>query len=198
MEVNARNRKATDSATTDRLLDVQGVQISIVDEQDMTPLAKDEAREAFNTGEDFSVEPSTGSLQPSRNSTSRSRAKKNRKALHRTANQIVNPPLRPAKDILSRIRHDPSLDEAEYVIGYLDRHEPEVQEMDVAIWKGGGDVTDEEWIPQHRIQYFRRKGDEEDRKVWDRASRLDRVFGSGVLGAVEPCSSNATFIAETM
>lgn len=53
--------------------------------------------------------------------------------------------------------------------------------MDVAAWKGGvADVTDEEWIPQHRIMYFRKKGDGERRRVWDRATRLDRLFGSGV------------------
>lgn len=59
-------------------------------------------------------------------------------------------------------------------------------EMDVRAWKGGvSDVTDEDFIPQHRILYFRRKGDVEGRKVWDRARRLDRVFGSGVLEQVE-------------
>lgn len=53
--------------------------------------------------------------------------------------------------------------------------------MDVSAWKGGvADFTDEEWIPQHRIMYFRKKGDEEGRRVWDRATRLDRLFGSGV------------------
>ena len=41
-------------------------------------------------------------------------------------------------------------------------------------------MTDEEWIPQHRIMYFRKKGDDEGRRVWDRATRLDRLFGSGV------------------
>ena len=52
----------------------------------------------------------------------------------------------------------------------------------MSAWKGGvADVTDEEWIPQHRIMYFRKKGDEEEgRRVWDRATRLDRLFGSGV------------------
>ena len=54
-------------------------------------------------------------------------------------------------------------------------------EMNVSAWKGGGDVTDEEWIPQHRILYFRREGDrEEGRHVWNRAERLDRIFGSGI------------------
>lgn len=56
--------------------------------------------------------------------------------------------------------------------------------MDASAWKGGvADVTDEEWIPQHRIMYFRKKGDEEGEKVWDRATRLDRLFGSGVAVA---------------
>ena len=55
-------------------------------------------------------------------------------------------------------------------------------ELDVSAWKGGvADFTDEEWIPQHRIMYFRKKGDEEGRRVWDRATRLDRLFGSGVM-----------------
>lgn len=53
--------------------------------------------------------------------------------------------------------------------------------MDVSAWKGGvADFTDEEWIPQHRIMYFRKRGDGEGRRVWDRATRLDRLFGSGV------------------
>ena len=56
-------------------------------------------------------------------------------------------------------------------------------EMDVSAWKGGvSDFTDEEWIPQHRIMYFRKKGEGEGegKRVWDRAMRLDRLFGSGV------------------
>lgn len=117
-------------------------------------------------------------------STSRARAKKARKAAHAHATQPTVPSLRPAKDILSRIRHDPDLGgESAYVVGYVDRHERHPLEMDVAEWcKGGvGDVTDEEFIPQHRILYFRRKGDGEGRKVWDRARRLDRIFGSGIV-----------------
>lgn len=52
------------------------------------------------------------------------------------------------------------------------------------MWKGGGDVTDEEFIPLHRIAWFRLKG-EGGRKVWDREMRLDRLFGSGVPADVE-------------
>lgn len=120
------------------------------------------------------------STSPSRKpSLPRSRAKKIRKAAHQT--QDSKPLLRPAKDILSRIRHDPALEESDFLVGYLDRHCPDVMEMEVSSWKGGGDFTDEEWIPQHRIMYFRKKGDEARRKVWDRAARLDRLFGSGVV-----------------
>ena len=117
-----------------------------------------------------------------RPTSSRSKAKKARKAAHHNLNS--KPSLRPAKDILSRIRHDPALNESDFIVGYIDRHAPEMMEMDVSAWKGGvSDVTDEEWIPQHRIMYFRKKGDEEGRRVWDRATRLDRLFGSGVTPA---------------
>lgn len=54
-------------------------------------------------------------------------------------------------------------------------------EMKVEDWKGG-DVTDEEFIPQHRILYFRRASDAV--RVWDRKRRLDGVFGSGVPGGL--------------
>lgn len=127
---------------------------------------------------------SSSDSEPSKDSqtrtTSRARAKKQRKAAHQ--NQPTVPSLRPAKDILSRIRHDPDLGgESQYVVGYLDRHERDPLEMDVTEWKGGvSDVTDEEFIPQHRILYFRKKGDAEGKKVWERATRLDRIFGSGV------------------
>ena len=168
-------------------------------------LAKMNASAYLEASEDMiTLEPSTAdksasatdsdssSPSPSRKPTiTRSRAKKVRKAAHQTQNS--KPSLRPAKDILSRIRHDPSLNESDFIVGYIDRHAPEMMEMDVSAWKGGvADVTDEEWIPQHRIMYFRKKGDEEGRRVWDRATRLDRLFGSGVtpLPALEELRIN--------
>lgn len=109
--------------------------------------------------------------------SSKARAKKARKTLQQSlSSQPRRPPLRPAKDILSRIRHDPALDNNDFIVGYHDRH-ADVMEMPVAMWKGGGDVTDEEFIPQHRILYFRRKTD--GVKVWDRKQRTDLLFGSG-------------------
>ena len=90
--------------------------------------------------------------------------------------KVCDRPLRPAQDILSRLRHDPALSSQNFTIGYLDRHAPEVMEMPLDSWKGG-DVTDEEFIPQHRIVWFKRN--EDGIKVWDRKERLDLVFGSG-------------------
>ncbi|KAK2771644.1 hypothetical protein FQN53_004958 [Emmonsiellopsis sp. PD_33] len=83
--------------------------------------------------------------------------------------------LRPASDILSRLRWDPSHDSAEYVVGYEDRFLG-AREIPLDRWKS--EQTDEEFIPQHRILYFKRKGD--GRVVWDRERRVDAVFGSGV------------------
>ena len=117
--------------------------------------------------------------QKSSTTRSRARAKRDRKASH--SNNASVPSLKPAQAILSRIRHDPSLRVQDYVIGYWDRHAPEPMEMDVVDWKGGvDDVTDEDWIPQHRIAYFRKKEEPKEMRVWDRAKRLDRLFGSGV------------------
>lgn len=110
---------------------------------------------------------------------SRARAKKARKIQQKiiSSSQPKRPSLRPAKDILSRIRHDPALDDDEFIVGYHDRH-ADVMEMPVTSWTDCGDFTEEEWIPQHRILYFRLKG-ENGEKVWDRKERIDLLFGSG-------------------
>lgn len=83
--------------------------------------------------------------------------------------------LRPAIDILNRIRWDPSLDINDYIIGYEDRFTG-VIEMPLHRWKG--ELTDDEFIPQHRIVYFKRKSD--GAVLWDRRSRRDAFFGSGI------------------
>ncbi|KLJ13054.1 hypothetical protein EMPG_11981 [Blastomyces silverae] len=83
--------------------------------------------------------------------------------------------LRPASDILSRLRWDPSLHGTEYIIGYEDRFLG-AKEISLDRWKS--EQTDEEFIPQHRILYFKRK--EDGRVVWDREARRDEIFGSGV------------------
>lgn len=107
---------------------------------------------------------------------SKARAKKAHKAYKKvlSASKPHQNSLRPANDVLSRIRHDPALDVDHFIVGYKDRHE-DVMEMPVAMW--GGDITEEDFIPQHRILYFRRK--EDGVRVWDRKERVDMLFGSG-------------------
>ncbi|KAL9101016.1 MAG: hypothetical protein Q9163_003682 [Psora crenata] len=158
--------------------ETMGLEIHVFDVDDILQLSNGWQTDA-GLGNFSNAEFSDSALSASKPQQSKARQKKLRKVSYRYAKQSSNPPLRPAKDILSRLRHDPSLDQSDYIIGYHDRHEPEVKEMDVSMWKGGGDVTDEEWIPQHRISYFRQKG-EEGRHVWNRAKRLDRIFNSGI------------------
>lgn len=85
---------------------------------------------------------------------------------------------RPAADVLSRLRWDRALDAADFIVGFEDRFAG-AQEKALALWKT--EQTDEEFIPQHRILYFKRRSD--GRVVWERKTRIDRVFGSGVVPA---------------
>lgn len=88
-------------------------------------------------------------------------------------------PLRPALDVLNRLRYDPQYSIDDYVIGYLDRHTG-LEEKAAAEWEK--ETTQEEWIPQHRILFFKKIGKDggESELVWVRSTRLDRIFGSGV------------------
>ncbi|XP_037675000.1 leukocyte receptor cluster member 9 [Choloepus didactylus] len=88
------------------------------------------------------------------------------------------PPLRTAAAVIQRIRWDPRLDAADFSVGYADRFLGVREEPFSAFcWDeplaalGPGVLA----VPQHRVRYFRFRG----RLVWDRASRTDRVFGSG-------------------
>ena len=85
--------------------------------------------------------------------------------------------LRPASDVLNRLRWDPSLDPSDYIVGYEDRFLG-AKETSLERWKT--EQTDDEFIPQHRVLYFKKKGDEGGEIVWERATRVDRIFGSGV------------------
>ncbi|KAH7327859.1 hypothetical protein B0I35DRAFT_415915 [Stachybotrys elegans] len=82
---------------------------------------------------------------------------------------------RTAANVMSRIRWDASMDASNYVVGYEDRFSG-AQEKALEDWKS--EQTDEEFIPQHRILYFKRRSDRVI--VWERRTRLDNVFGSGV------------------
>ncbi|KAM3068732.1 hypothetical protein ACMFMG_010909 [Clarireedia jacksonii] len=105
-----------------------------------------------------------------------------RRPIHSSINpssltQATNTSLRPAKDILSRLRHDPKYDIERYVIGYVDRHSEGLKRKNAGDW--ARDTTDEEWIPEHRIVYFAEKGAPDGVYVWDREGRVDGIFGSG-------------------
>lgn len=85
--------------------------------------------------------------------------------------------LRPAADVISRIRWDPSLDARDFVIGYEDRFLG-TRETEIEKWKT--EQTDLEFIPMHRVIYFKRKSD--GVLVWDRETKKDLLFGSGGFG----------------
>ncbi|KAI1800252.1 hypothetical protein F4811DRAFT_539846 [Daldinia bambusicola] len=85
--------------------------------------------------------------------------------------------LRSAGDVLNRIRWDQAMDSSDYVVGYEDRFSG-AMERSVDSWKS--DTTHEEFIPEHRILYFKRKSD--GTVVWNREERRDEIFGSGAPG----------------
>ena len=82
---------------------------------------------------------------------------------------------RTAADVLNRLRWDANLNSGDYIVGYEDRFVG-ARERPVEQWKS--EQTDEEFIPQHRILYFKRKRD--GVILWERRSRIDDIFGSGV------------------
>ena len=180
----APNRHPLNEVDSENFLAEMTLDSNIEAAEDMIPLQARQSELAEN--DDIEALSSDSSPSPSpKPAVPRSRARRARKGAQQSRDQHSKPLLRPAKDILSRIRHDPALEESDFVVGYHDRHAPEVMEMDVSAWKGGGDFTDEEWIPQHRILYFRRKGDEPGRSIWDREKRLDRLFGSGIVDGLD-------------
>ncbi|KAI2080730.1 hypothetical protein LOZ36_006416 [Ophidiomyces ophidiicola] len=106
------------------------------------------------------------------------RSARKRSAPKVTSN-MIGAKLRPAADILSRLRWDRNMDSSDYVVGYEDRF---LGRLEILLDNWKTEQTDEEFIPQHRIMYFRRKSD--GVVVWERESKKDLIFGSGV-GRVE-------------
>ncbi|KAJ8287856.1 hypothetical protein COCON_G00005150 [Conger conger] len=95
------------------------------------------------------------------------------------------PRMRTADDVISRILWDPSLDPTDFTVGYLDRFLG-VLERPFSEFSWETDVcncnySEELALPRHRIQYFTYGG----RRIWDRESRMDGVFGS-TGGPLEP------------
>jgi uncharacterized protein (UPF0248 family) len=103
-----------------------------------------------------------------------SKKPKNLTAGKNTSKSATTKKLRPATDILNRLRWDPNLDSSDYIVGYEDRFLG-TREMALDRWKT--EQTDEEFIPQHRIVHFKRKSD--GVVVWERETRRDEIFGSG-------------------
>lgn len=93
--------------------------------------------------------------------------------------------LRPATDILNRLRWDPNLDSADYMVGYEDRFLG-TREIPLDKWKS--EQTEEEFIPQHRIVYFKKRTD--GVIIWDKEKRVDKIFGSGVGSGIEDGDRN--------
>ena len=91
--------------------------------------------------------------------------------------------LRTASDIYSRLLHDAKYNADEYVVGYMDRFSNIPLETGVNSWCRVQE--DENFIPESRVVYFKRRwrqGDASefsDHTVWDRAKRIDEVFWSG-------------------
>ncbi|GKT50237.1 nuclear poly(A) polymerase 1 [Colletotrichum spaethianum] len=79
--------------------------------------------------------------------------------------------LRTALDVLNRLRWDPDIDSNDFLIGYEDRFLGP-QEKALSAWKS--EQTHEEFIPQHRILWFKRRSD--DVIVWHRSERIDLLF----------------------
>ncbi|OIW32487.1 hypothetical protein CONLIGDRAFT_271582 [Coniochaeta ligniaria NRRL 30616] len=98
-----------------------------------------------------------------------------------TAETVIVPKLEPGKkfrtaaDVMNRLRWDPGMDSGDFIVGYEDRFVG-AREKALDTWKS--EQTDEEFIPQHRILYFKRKSD--GVVVWERWTRKDEIFGSGV------------------
>jgi uncharacterized protein (UPF0248 family) len=95
-----------------------------------------------------------------------------------TPKPVSTSKLRPASDVLNRLRWDPNFDPADYIIGYEDRFLG-ARETSLEKWKT--EQTDEEFIPQHRILYFKKRSgnDGKGEVMWERITRIDRIFGSG-------------------
>ncbi|KAL1602624.1 hypothetical protein SLS60_006041 [Paraconiothyrium brasiliense] len=100
-----------------------------------------------------------------------------RSAPSSTGTPVSSNKLRPASDVLNRLRWDSHLDPSDYIVGYEDRFLG-AKETTLERWKT--EQTDEEFIPQHRILYFKRKSEDGGEVIWERSTRIDKIFGSGI------------------
>ena len=78
---------------------------------------------------------------------------------------------RTSQEIFHRIIWDAQFDETMYRIGYMDRFNG-IQECSFKDWKASRDVTEETFIPFHRVYYFKNQNGD---IVWDRLARISNL-----------------------
>lgn len=86
------------------------------------------------------------------------------------------PSMKTATDVISRLLWDDSLPQEKFIVGYIDRFDGIVEKPFTALdWNDPAVVDNHSLaLPKHRIQYFKYK----NRKVWDKTTRKDFIFGS--------------------
>ena len=101
------------------------------------------------------------------------------------------PSLRTSHDVLNRLKYDSTMyDPNQIIIGYDDRIHGPMETFVSDFVRVGDNSAGEGDIPEHRIQYFRRQvgpttttaslpAVQADDILWDRKSRIDRIFQSG-------------------
>ncbi|KAG8197628.1 hypothetical protein JTE90_001558 [Oedothorax gibbosus] len=105
-----------------------------------------------------------------------SKKKNNLKLSSSDIQDSKKPSMKTASDVISRLLWDESLPHEKFVVGYLDRFDGIVEKsFDSLDWRDPAIVDNHTLaLPKHRIQYFKYI----TRKVWDKRTRLDIVFGS--------------------
>ena len=152
---------------------------------DLRPDTRELAGEGeYNPGEDIEDSSSEDEEEEELSGTEAIKPRKKSAKKDKQPTVPILPPgqkFRTASDVINRIRWDPGMDSAEYIVGYEDRFVG-ARERALDAWKT--EQTDEEFIPQHRILYFKRRGEGEGSEgviVWERKTRRDLVFGSGIV-----------------
>lgn len=91
---------------------------------------------------------------------------------------------RTAAEVLSRLKFDQQYDLDEFVIGYMDRIKEKILEKPAADWDR--ETTAEEFIPEHRIEYFKRydvNAKERGEILWQKSTKVDKIFKRGEAGS---------------
>ncbi|KAJ3297467.1 hypothetical protein HDU79_003548 [Rhizoclosmatium sp. JEL0117] len=92
------------------------------------------------------------------------------------ANVFKSGKLRSSEDVFNRILWDNTFEREYFVIGYMDRFTgmQELSFNDFAIRKA--DQQGEDWIPFHRVWYFKEVKKGGERLMWDRKTKTDLIF----------------------